>query len=126
MNTPPQIPFVETPTNEKARVGLIVGIVSLLAGRGLPFLTGLIPLELSLVGLLAVAAGGLAAMVLGGLGLSEINRSFGQQGGKWLAIGAIIGGGLAALSAGSQLIIVVLALFGPAAGGIFENIILSI
>ncbi len=58
--------------------------------------------------------------ILGLVALDQIKRSAGMEGGKGLAIAAVIIGFV------PIVVIVILALLGPAIGGVFSNIINSI
>lgn len=70
---------------------------------------------------------GIAAVIIGAIGLKQIKESAGVQGGKGMAIAGIVTGAIAAaLILLSVLVIAVLSLFGPSIGNVFSQVNSSI
>ena len=88
-------------------LSLIIGIVSL--PLGFCFYIGVIA--------------GIAAVILGIVGLVQIGQSGGVQPGRGLAIGGIVTGAISVIL--PVCLIVILALLGPAVGNVFSNIMLN-
>ena len=66
---------------------------------------------------------GIAAVILGAVGIYQINQSGGAQTGKGLAIGGLVTGAISVIL--PICLIVILALLGPAIGNVFSNITIN-
>jgi hypothetical protein len=103
MNTPSAAPT----RNILALLSLIIGIVSL--PLAFCFYIGVIT--------------GIAAAILGVIGIYQIGQSGGAQTGRGLAIGGIVTGAVSVIL--PVCLILILALLGPAIGNVFSNTILN-
>jgi hypothetical protein len=117
--------------NSLALVSMILGIVAWVFGLGGSCIVGMVlPVGVSCtVSLLAL--GGLAAAICGHVAQGQIKASGGMQGGGGQATAGIIMGWLGfglplCLLLAGVVVIVILALSGPAIGDVFSNIILSL
>jgi Flp pilus assembly pilin Flp len=94
-------------TNKLALASMILGIVSL-------------PLDFCFYAGIPV---GIAAVVVGAIGLKRIKESAGTQGGKGMAIAGIVTGAVAsAVMLIAVVVIAVLSLLGPSVGNVFSQI----